>query len=105
MEVNIRWYEDVLITSAGDVFKTLTGASHGVRNRTVWGCLRDITLGRPHDVIFQRPKDVGRAYYLVLHREPNGDVRRTSFGDAIGTSLGRHFANWDISIKKAKNYQ
>ena len=105
MEVNIRWYEDVLITSAGDVFKTLTGASHGVRNRTVWGCLRDITLGRPHDVIFQRPKDVGRALYLVLHREPNGDVHRTSFGDVIGTSLGRHFANWDISIKKAKNYQ
>ena len=60
--------------------------SYGVIYRAVWGCPQDVTyfniLSHITDVIFQRPKDVGRGRPqdvgkgrpLVLHKEPYGDV-------------------------------
>ena len=49
-------------------------------------------LGRPQDVIFQSPMDVGRrrpqyvgsGHPLMLQRGPYGDVHRKSFGTSSG---------------------
>ena len=99
LEINSRRYEYVLKISTGDVFKTSVGASHCVTYRAVWGCLQDVTSGRPQGVIFQRLNDVSRGCPLALHGEPYGDVHRTSFRDVLRTSLGRNSTKWDIFKK------
>ena len=85
MELIIGLYGGILITSAGDVFKTSVGDIPWCYMRTVWGHPGDGTLERRQDVIFQRPKDVGRGLSLALHRGPNGDVHRMFFGDVLRT--------------------
>ena len=94
LELNIRLYGDVLITSTGDVLKTSVGdIPWRYIYRTVWGFFQDVTLGHPQDVIFQRPKhvgrgrpqDVGRGRPLASHRGACG----TSIGRLLGTSPGR----------------
>ena len=103
LEVNIRRYENVLKISTGHVFKTSVGASHCVTYRAVWGCLQEVTLGRPQGVIFQRLNDVSRGRSLALRREPFGDVHRTSFRDVLRTSSGCNSTKWDIFRKQGKN--
>ena len=78
------------------------GTSHGVTCRKVWGRLKDVTLGRPQDVMFQcpkvdgrrRPQDVGKGRLLALNRLPYSDIYRTSFGDVLRTSSERNVAKW-----------
>ena len=63
-------------------------------------------MGHPQDVIFRRPKyvgkgspqDAGRGRPLALHRGPYGDVHRTSFGNVLRTSPGRNFAECVILV-------
>ena len=67
-------------------------------------------MRRLQDVIFQRPKIVGRGCPLALHRRPYGDVHKTSLGEVLRTSSGRNFAEWvttiavlNAKINEAKN--
>ena len=105
MELQIRPYRDVLVTSAEDVLKTLAGDVPW----TLWVRPQDFTLGRPlrrpQDVIFQRPKDVvrgspqdvERGCPLALHRGPYEDVHRISFGGVLRTSSFRNFTECERS--------
>ena len=86
MEVNIRPYGDVLITSAGDVLKT-----------SVRGLPMALHIGQYGDVPRTLRWYVLRTLYLNVLRTSVEDVLRTSIGDIpwryiedhMGTSIGR----------------
>ena len=69
VELNIRQYGDVLITSVGDVFKTSEGD-------VPWRNIQD-GMGTSEDVIFQRPKYVDRGHPQDVGR---GRYKRTIWG-------------------------
>ena len=55
---------------------------YGDLKRSVWDVTWRTLWGNPQDIIFQRPKDVGRRPPMALHRGPYG-------GHLLGTSSGR----------------
>ena len=75
----------------------------GATYRRISGCHQNFILGRLYDVISRRLEDfsigrshdVGKGRRLALYREPHG----MSFGDVLGTSSGRKFAEWANTVK------
>ena len=76
LELNIKPYRDVLITSAGDVFKTLVGDVpwHYIEDHmgTSIGRLLGTSSGRPQDVILTSGKS-SLSFNFAIHRFPAND--------------------------------
>ena len=64
------------------------------------GCPQDVIFQRPKDVGRGSPQDVGRRRPLVLHRGPYGDVHRTFLETSSARpQSGRKFTEWALNKK------
>ena len=59
-------------------------------------------MGHPQDLLrmlvegLVHTQDVSREHRLALHRGPNGDIHRMSFGEVLGMLFGCNFAEWVV---------